>query len=341
MRTIDQLVGPAQFVRGNGEDWEFRSRPLTQRGGDVYLVPHHSVSRTIGAIMAEFTSPYRTLSATVACGPDQAGTDAYRQIQAVPWDTGRPYTTSSDVDDKAITFEMANLVLADPWPVGNTGKYWVAELAAAMHVELGMPLDRWHVACHSEIYARGWDSYPTACCGDDLRNALDWVVATAKLIVAGIGRGSDQEDNMFPIVWNNSHVLTFGRGQVKHETNLSTAKFIRDVTTPDDQFIAVDNQQILAMCETFGVPWYAVDAVLNDKAFLITGGNPGKGRFWSREMEILAAIKGITIDTSALNSTIQASIAAGLEDVSVQAQISDADVRRIAVGSADELKGRL
>lgn len=339
MRTIAELVGPAQFVRGNGEDWEFRSKPLTERGGDVYLVPHHSVSRTIGAIMAEFTSPYRTLSATVACGPDRAGEDAYRQIHAVPWNTGRPYTTSSDVDDKAITFEMANLVLSSPWPVGSTGKYWVAELAAAMHVELGMPLDRWHVACHSEIHARGWGSYATACCGDDLRNALDWVVEEAKRIVAGAG--TQEEETMFPIIWNGKHLLTFGRGQVKHEAEYNNAQYVKNVLTADDKFIGANDSQLSGLCESFGVPWYAVDAVLNDKAFLITGGDFGKGRFWSREMEILSAIKGITIDTSALNQTIEASIASGMEGVSIEAQVSEGDIRRIAVANADELKARL
>ena len=183
LRTLEQILGPAQFVDLDA-DAEPRSRPLTERGGDVYLVPHHSVSRTLQAILAEFFSPNRTLSATAAVGPTTAGVDAYESRHTVPWNTHRPYTTSSWIDDQAITFEMANLVLAPPWPVGQTGKNWVAELIAAMHVELGMPIDEWHVVDHNTVYQRGWGSYPTTCCGEDLRAALAWCRAEAIRLVA-------------------------------------------------------------------------------------------------------------------------------------------------------------
>lgn len=184
MRTIDQLLGPHQFV--GDADMDPRSRPLTSRpGGEIFAVAHHSVSRTLQAILGEFFSPNRSLSATSAIGPLSPGVDAYESRHCVPWNTHRPYTTSSWVDDQAITFEMANLHLGYPWPVGDTGLEWFAELVAAMHVQLGMPIDRWHVTCHSEIYQRGWGSYPTECCGTYMRNLLDWVCARAREIVAG------------------------------------------------------------------------------------------------------------------------------------------------------------
>lgn len=183
MRTLDELLGPKQFV--GDEDMDPRSVPLTERDGDVFVVAHHSVSRTLQAILAEFFSPNRSLSGTAAVGPVVAGQDDYQSRQCVPWNTHRPFTTASSIDNKALTFEMANLVLAPPWPVGDTGKYWLAELIAAAHVELGMPIDRWHVTCHSEVYERGWGSYPTACCGDDLRNYLDRACEDAIRIVAG------------------------------------------------------------------------------------------------------------------------------------------------------------
>lgn len=196
MRTLEQLVGPAQFATF-GQDWEYRTKPLTDRPGDeIFFILHHSVSRTIRAIMAEFTSPNRTLSATVACGPDTAGVDNYRQINAVPWNTGRPYTTSSWIDDQAITTEMANLALTPPWPVGATGKQWAAEVVAAMHVELGMPIDEWHVLDHQTVYRRGWDSYPTECCGADLRGAIADILAEARRIVTANGGSNNQEDDM-------------------------------------------------------------------------------------------------------------------------------------------------
>lgn len=338
LRTLDQLVGPADHA-AFGQDWEWRSKPLTQRGGDVYLVPHHSVSRTIGAIMAEFKSPNRELSATVACGPDVAGQDAYRQINAVPWNTGRPFTTSSWVDDIAFTFEMANLALTPPYPVGSTGKSWLVEVIAAMHVELGMPIDRWHVADHSEIYERGWGSYPTACCGDDLRNYLDQACVEARQLVATNGIIISEEETMYPILWNN-HVFTFGVEKVNHIEDYDSAWYMKNVLTADDKFIPATNPQFTALCVSFGVPWYAVDACLKGQAFNIDG-TPGDGRFWSRQMELMAAVKGLSFDPEAMNQTIEASIAAGLEGVSIGAQISDEDIRRIQTGTVDELKGRL
>ena len=184
MRTIDQILGPKDFLTDD-RDFEPRTRKLTDRPGrEIFLIPHHSVSRTLAAIESQFKSPYRTLSATGGFGPDVAGVDAYRSKHYVPWNEGRPYTTSSWVDNQAITVECANLKLDYPWPVGSTGKSLFAELAAAMHVELGMPLDRWQVADHQEIHARGWGSYTTQCCGDDLRGDLDEIVAAAKKIVA-------------------------------------------------------------------------------------------------------------------------------------------------------------
>lgn len=195
LRTLNEILGPV-FPMDLRSDAEPRTIPLTQRNGDVYLIPHHSVSRTLGAILGEFTKPTRTLSATAAVGPLTAGVDDYQSRHCVPWNTHRPYTTSSWIDDQAITFEMANLVLAPPWPVGQTGKQWVAELAAAMHVELGMPLDRWHVADHNTIYQRGWESYPTTCCGEDLRAALDWVVAEARRLVATNGSSTEEDEIM-------------------------------------------------------------------------------------------------------------------------------------------------
>lgn len=184
MRTIDQLLGHKDFLT-DGRDFEPRTRKLTDRPGrEILLIPHHSVSPTLGRIDAEFKSPYRTLSATAGVGPLTAGVDNYIAKQYVRWNESRPYTTASDVDDRAITFEMANLEMYYPWKVGDTGKRWIAELAAAMHVELGMPLDRDHVLCHSEVWERGMGSYATQCCGDDLRGDLDEIVALAKKIVA-------------------------------------------------------------------------------------------------------------------------------------------------------------
>lgn len=181
MRTLDQIFGR---VHHGSDDMLPRSRRLTERNGrDIYFVPHHSVSRTIGAIEDAFFSTEREVCATGGCGPLTAGVDAYVMRQYAHWNTQMPFTTASWIDDQAITVEFANLALAYPWPVGRTAKYLAAEIAAAMHVELGMPLDLWHIVDHQTVYERGWGSYPTQCCGDDLRGDLPWIRDMAIRIV--------------------------------------------------------------------------------------------------------------------------------------------------------------
>ena len=167
-------------VRIVGDDWENRTVPLSQLSGDkIFMVAHHSVSRTLGSIEDTFASPNRTVTANLAIGPAQAGVDDYKAVEKVPIDWGRAYTTASWVDNVALTFEMANLNLLPPYPVGDTGKEIVVEIILWLHKTYGMPMDRWHVTCHQEIYARGWGSYATACPGGDLHAALDWCVAEA------------------------------------------------------------------------------------------------------------------------------------------------------------------
>jgi hypothetical protein len=181
MKTIEEILGPKEFIF---DDTRRRTKPLTDRPGDeVFLVPHHSVSTTLGSIMNEFRKTARILSATAAVGPLVSGQDAYESRHVVPWNTHRPATTASWIDDQAITFEMANLRLAHPWPVGQTGKQWAAELAAAMHVELGMPLNAWHIVDHQTVNKRGWGSYPTECCGTDMREDIPWIINEAQRIV--------------------------------------------------------------------------------------------------------------------------------------------------------------
>jgi hypothetical protein len=183
MRTLDQLWTWIDLT----SDTEPRSRPLTSRQGDVFLVIHHAYNRLIQDTIALSKPGGKTVTETFALGPAAIGAP-YLSCLVVPWNTHRPYTTASSIDDKAITTEVSNLQLTPPYTVGNDALYFLAEVAAAMAVELGMPLDRWHVTCHVEVYQRGWGSYVTACPGGHLHGALDWIVETAKLIVAGGGK---------------------------------------------------------------------------------------------------------------------------------------------------------
>lgn len=181
------------------DDHEPRPVPLSQlRGDQIYLVAHHAYARTLGQILATFNSPDRTVTANLAIGPLTAGVDDYVVSHTVEINTQRAYTTASSIDKVALTFEMANLSLEPPFPVGQTGKQILAELIAWLHVEYGMPIDREHVTCHREVYERGWGSYATACPGGDLHGALDWACEEARRIVAGVNNPDQEEDEMKP-----------------------------------------------------------------------------------------------------------------------------------------------
>lgn len=167
------------------DDHEARPKRLSSlRGDQVFLIAHHAYCYTVGQILATFKSPNRTVTANFAIGPTTRGVDDYKCVHTVETDRDRAYTTASSRDAVAVTFEMANLSLDPPYRVGMSGKRIAAHLAAWMHVEYGMPLDRWHITCHREVYERGWGSYATSCPGDDLHDALDWIVVEAKRIVA-------------------------------------------------------------------------------------------------------------------------------------------------------------
>lgn len=133
-----------------------------------------------------------------------------------------------------------------------------------------------------------------------------------------------RENTMYVTIWNN-HILSFGEQQVKHETKVKHAEWVRNITADDDRYIKLDNEGITAMCETFQVPWYAVQACLNGKAF-------GNGHQWSRLQEVAEAIKGIkpTIDYKRVDDTIEGAIKAAIAANPIAAQIPIEKVRDIA-----------
>lgn len=185
-RTIDQVLGEWRGPLREGQDWRRRTRPLPDVPGDqIRLILHHSVSRSILSIEAEFKSDNRQLGATAGVGPLNPGEDKYLSRQYVDWRYGMPFTTSSSWDDTSITAEIADLVLAEPWPIGVTGLNWAAELAAAMHIELGMPLDVEHVVDHLYVFQNGPGSYATTCAGNFMRARIrDHIIPLALQIVA-------------------------------------------------------------------------------------------------------------------------------------------------------------
>lgn len=180
-KTVDQLFDWVDFT----SDCRPRSVPLSRRNGDVFMVVHHAYNRKVQDTIALSKPGGKTVSESCAMGPTTAGvTSPIYSVHVVPWNTHRPYTTASSIDDKAFTYEVSNVDLNSPFPVAMEAKRKIAEFAAALHLQVGLPLNRWHITSHQEVYARGWGSYATACPGPDLQGALNWIVDEAIRIVA-------------------------------------------------------------------------------------------------------------------------------------------------------------
>lgn len=203
---------PVDWTDNGTTDKEARTKSLYARGGDVYLIIHHAFNRTVFQTIDTFNSTYRQVAANFAMGPKTAGVDECFTVRTVP-ESERAYTTSSWIDDQAITVECSNLDLAAPYPVGASIKHELAALAAYMHLEYGMPLDAWHITDHSGVYARGWGSYPTSCCGDDLRGAIGWIIEEAKRIVAA-GGSTNMGDIMARYTWAPGRAGAVQKGEV-------------------------------------------------------------------------------------------------------------------------------
>lgn len=182
-------IDTRQIVRS--DRWTRRSVPLSQRRGDLYVVPHHSVTFTRQQTIDTFNSSNRFVSANLAIGPDVAQKDDYHTTETVDIDTGRAATTSSSIDDQAITFEMCNIAMGGDYPVGATGKEKFVQVLVDAHKIFGMPLVRARVLSHRDVYAAGWGSYPTACPGDDLERFIPTAIDLAIRRV-----NNSQEDDM-------------------------------------------------------------------------------------------------------------------------------------------------
>lgn len=169
-------------------DQEARTQDLHRRGGDVYFIIHHSVTTRVQDTIATFKSD-REVSANFAIGPIISGSDDIKVALTVPEDR-RAWTSASPLDDRALTTEVCDKALGGNYPISDRAKRILAEIAAYMHTEYGMPLDRIHILTHQEVYARGYGSYATACAGPDMQASMDWIVQTAIDIV----NGTEEED---------------------------------------------------------------------------------------------------------------------------------------------------
>ncbi|WP_025159397.1 peptidoglycan recognition protein family protein [Leifsonia aquatica] len=158
-------------------DQEARTMDLHRRNGDVYFIIHHAVTTRVQDTIATFKSD-REVSANLAIGPTVAGSDDIKVVLTVP-ESRRAWTSASYLDDRAITTEVCNKNLGGTYPISDRAKEILSEVAAYMHGEYGMPLDRTHILTHQEVFARGYGSYPTACAGPDMQMSMDQIVARA------------------------------------------------------------------------------------------------------------------------------------------------------------------
>lgn len=183
---------------------ESSSRPsdLSSLGGNMFVVVHHAYNLTVQATIAMAEAGGKQVSENFAIGPTAPGTAEPIYCVGVVPESRRAFTTASWVDGVALTMEVSNIDLNSPYPVAQAAKEKIAQIVAYAHTEYGMPIDRWHVTSHQEVYARGWGSYATACPGGDLQGALDWICARAIQIVNGTPLLKEDDDmpRLVPLV---------------------------------------------------------------------------------------------------------------------------------------------
>lgn len=103
----------------------------------------------------------------------------------------------------------------------------------------------------------------------------------------------ERESDMRTVLWvKNGTVFTFAPQQVKVETDFQAALAVRSVTgstvaSTKSGFFEVGDPEISALCESYGVPWRAIEATLRGDAYLIDGTKVSSGgRFWSYALEV-------------------------------------------------------
>lgn len=79
--------------------------------------------------------------------------------------TERAWTSATSLDHRSATVEVQNTTASPHWTITADAQSALARLAAWLHVEHGVPLDRDHIIGHREIHERYGLGYATACPG--------------------------------------------------------------------------------------------------------------------------------------------------------------------------------
>jgi hypothetical protein len=144
------------------------------RGGtrvDVLQI-HHATTTSFGGLRSLMSPGGRMVSANGAMSNDG-------HLQEVVPAAFRAFTSATPFDRRSFTVEVCNTTLDPHWGVSDACHERLAQLAADMHFELGMPLDRAHIIGHREVPG----TYATACPGPSMN--LDRIVQRAREIVEG------------------------------------------------------------------------------------------------------------------------------------------------------------
>jgi murein DD-endopeptidase MepM/ murein hydrolase activator NlpD len=83
---------------------------------------------------------------------------------------------------------------------------------------------------------------------------------------------SEDVVEMYPIRHVDGRIFTIGKQYIKHESSLAAAEYTRNVITTNDTFIPVNENEFIALLDSFGIPRDIV---------------PANGQVWSRETQIL------------------------------------------------------
>ena len=184
--------------------WSAQSSPRSGRPIDVFVV-HHQASVNDDATIGMMVSGSRQVSATWTVDNDTpvgAGLRNYARVTAVVPEERRPWTSASEVDDRAYTVECANSSGAPYWGIDPLSFEAVARLIAYTHVTTDMPLrhatqaDPRGVVGHNEVAAIYGGSYATACPGN--LNVDDLVARAQQLVGNPADIGGGLEDDMTP-----------------------------------------------------------------------------------------------------------------------------------------------
>lgn len=182
--------------------WSAQSSPRSGRPIDVFVV-HHQASVNDDATIGMMVSGSRQVSATWTVDNDTpvgGGLRNYARITAVVPENRRPWTSASEVDDRAYTVECANSSGAPYWGIDPLSFEAVARLIAYTHMTTDMPLrhatqaDPRGVVGHNEVAAIYGGSYATACPGN--LNVDDLVARAQQLVGNPADIGGGLEDDM-------------------------------------------------------------------------------------------------------------------------------------------------